>query len=44
MQSGNSYERPRQSLFIEQHNEGYAILRGSSEKRVAVEPPQGCGA
>jgi len=28
------------NLFIEQHNDGYAILRGSVEKPLAVEPTQ----
>ena len=28
------------NLFIEQHNEGYAILRGGVEKPLAVEPTQ----
>src|SRR5882672_1737043 len=29
-----------QNLFIEQHNDGYAILRGGVEKPLAVEPTQ----
>jgi hypothetical protein len=28
------------NLFIEQHNEGYGILRGGVEKPLAVEPTQ----
>jgi len=28
------------NLFIEQHNDGYAILRGGVEKPLAVEPTQ----
>jgi len=28
------------NLFIEQHNDGYAILRGGVEKPLAVEPMQ----
>jgi hypothetical protein len=37
------YERSRQNLFIEQHKDGYSILRGGVKEPLGIEPTQDCG-